>query len=130
MSKKDGVGSVNKNLNVNVILTFSTCNSYGEKQEIFDLSIPIGGRVVSAANFLDKNLFGLIVKKCKELGRIAEDLIKISTASNWSEFELYTNLKSIYSLGHSCKWYFSREWKVLDAWEECLVEKYGFGTHT
>jgi len=129
MKKKKQVSCNANYLNVNVILTFDTCDQFGETQDIFDLALLIGKDEVSAAAFLDREFFKLIVDECAYRNRSVGDLIKISTASNWDDFEEVTNLKSIYSLGHSCKWFFSREWKELDQWEERLIKTYGFGAN-
>lgn len=129
MKKQKQVGCNANYLNVNVILTFDTCDQFGETQDIFDLALPIGKDEVSAAAFLDREFFKLLVQECIYRGRSVGDLIKISTASNWTNFEKVTNLKSTCSLGHSGKWFFSREWKELDQWEERLIKTYGFGAN-
>jgi hypothetical protein len=114
-------------LNVNVILTFESFNSIGESQEFFDLLLPIKNNEISAINFLNNNLFHQITDACKNLNRPVEDLSKISTASNWDLFETTTNLDSLPSLGHSCKWFFGNGRTDLDEWELDLINKYRFG---
>jgi hypothetical protein len=112
---------------VNVILTFSNCNSYGDTQEFFDLNIPVSKNEIDTFDFLDKKLFKRIVKKCEYFGRNVKQLIKISTASNWAVFEQTTNKTSLSDLGHSCKWYFGTNRNDLDEWEMDLMAEYGFG---
>jgi hypothetical protein len=114
-------------LNVDVILTFESFNSLGESQEFFELLLPISNNESSAINFLNNNLFNQIADECKKLNRPVEDLSKISTASNWDLFETITNLDSLPSLGHSCKWFFGNGRTDLDEWELDLINKYKFG---
>lgn len=124
------VNSSNKKvfMNVNVILTFSSCNEYGDTQEFFDLALPVSKSESHSAVFIGNKLFTRISKKCKHLNRRAEDLIKISTASNWDVFKKTTNLPSLCDLGHDCKWYFGIGRNDLDAWEQSLMLKHNFGT--
>lgn len=114
-------------MHVNVILTFNDFNSYGNGQEFFDLHIPVSKNEIDTFDFLDKKLFKRIVKKCEYFGRNVEQLIKISTASNWAVFKQTTNKTSLYDMGHSCKWYFGKNRNDLDGWEIELMDKYGFG---
>lgn len=115
-------------LSVNVILTFNSPNSYGDAQEFFDVKLPISKYESSAVAFVNNKLFKRIVKKCEQYGRRADDLVKISTASNWNLFEEATSLPSLATLGHNCKWYFGNGRDDLDGWEEYLMLQYGFGT--
>lgn len=117
-------------LDANVILTFKTANKFGETQEIFDLMLPIRKDEVDAITFVDSQLFKRIVSECKLLNRPVEDLLKISTASDWNTFEAITNKPSLCKLGHDCKWYFNHEWSDLDDWELDLISKYKFGINT
>jgi len=114
-------------MNVNVILTFESMNKYGERQEFFDLALPISKAESHAYTFINNKLFKRIVKKCQLLNRRVEDLTKISTASDWDLFEKTTNLESLWKQGHSCKWYFGSGRNDLDAWERNLMSKYKFG---
>jgi len=115
-------------LDVNVILSFSKPNAYGEGQEFFDLKLPINKKEDDAISFLDKKLFKRIAAKCDQYGRKKEHLYKISTASNWDFFEQVTGKQSLSSLGHNCKWYFNDDINQLDCWEEQLKQEYQFGT--
>jgi hypothetical protein len=81
----------------------------------------------NAAAFIHQKLFKRIAAKCLVLGRDPRQLIKISTASNWKQFEDKTGKESLASLGHSCKWYFGHGRLDLDAWEADIVSEYGFG---
>lgn len=114
-------------MNVNVILSFQTSNPYEGNQEFFDLNIPVRKQEADAVSFFHKKLFKRIVKKCQHLGRRPEDLIKISTCSNWTLFEEVTGLPSLSGLGHSCKWYFGNGRLDLDPWEKALIEEFNFG---
>lgn len=115
-------------MGVNVILTFDSPDSTGESQEFFDLLIPVNSRESDAITFIDEKLFKWIVKKCEQLNREPNDLIKISTCSNWDVFEEKTKQPSLIALGHSCKWFFGNGRTDLDPWELSLIERYGFGT--
>jgi hypothetical protein len=113
---------------MNVIMTFNTYNDDGNSQEIFDLYLPLKEDEGSAVSLLMREFFGRIADKCVELGRRKEELIKISTASDWGVFEYVTHKQSLTSLGHSCKWYFGTGRDDLDEWEEYLMSHLGFGT--
>jgi len=89
-------------MHVNVILTFNDCNSYGDTQEFFDLHLPVSKNEIDTIDFLDRKLFKRIVKKCEYFGRNVGQLIKISTASNWTVFKQTTNKASLSDLGHNC----------------------------
>ena len=115
-------------MNVNVILTFESMNADGDRQEFFDLALPVSKSEVDAVTFLNNKLFKRIVKKCKFFNRRVEDLTKISTASDWDLFEATTNLESLWKQGHSCKWHFGTGRADLDVWEKALMSKYRFGT--
>jgi hypothetical protein len=115
-------------LDVNVILTFSSPDAYGDYQEFFDLKLPINKNENDAHSFLNHKLFKRIASKCNQYGRKKEQLYKISTASNWKFFEKVTGKPSIATLGHNCKWYFNDDINNLDAWEEQLKQSYQFGT--
>ena len=101
-------------LDVNVILTFSSPDTYGDLQEFFDLKLPINKKESTAINFLDKKLFKRIASKCDKYRRNKKQLIKISTASNWKLFEQVTGKPSLASLGHNCKWYFNDDINQLN----------------
>jgi len=119
----------NKNtLNMNVILTFN--NRGGEDdsyQEIFDLNIRIKKYEIGSITFLNKEIFPEIFDFCFLIERSPGDLIKISTAANWSDFERITGKKPIGLFGHSYKWHFGSGRDDLDIWEMYLIETYGFG---
>lgn len=117
-----------KYLDINVILTFDKCDKHGETQEFFDLKIPINQYEKNAESFMDQKFFKRVIKFCTRIGRDVTDLIKISTASNWSLFKEVTGKQSLPDLGHNCKWYFGNGRSDLDAWEQHLVKKYGFGS--
>ena len=117
-----------KYLDVNVILTFDTCDKHGDTQEFFDLKIPINQYEKNAESFLDRKFFKRVIKFCTRIGRDVTDLKKISTASNWSLFKEVTGKQSLPDLGHNCKWYFGNGRSDLDAWEQHLMKTYGFGS--
>jgi len=115
---------------VNVILTFESMDDYGERQEWFDLTLPLSPNDTDAFSFIDTQLFKRIVAECRLLNRPLGDLWKISTASDWDTFREVTNSPSLGDLGHNCKWYFGRGEGELSDWEKSLVSKYGFGIDT
>ena len=115
-------------MHCNVILTFETpAGIYMDTQEIFDLTLRIRKSETSCIDFLNRELFPRIVKRCEQLGRDRRDLMKISTASDWDLFEKTTNLPSLASLKHSCKWYFGADRADLDFWELDLMRRLGLG---
>ena len=114
---------------INVILTFDTPDTNGECQEFFDLHLPISKKEISAVDFLNKKLFKKIAKKCNLYKRQVGDLTKISTAGDWDLFEKLTNLEALPDLGHSCKWFFGNGRSDLDAWEQGLIDAFGFGAN-
>jgi hypothetical protein len=117
-------------MDTNVILTFNSPNRFGDTQEIFDLALPIATDEHDAISFIDTQFFKRVVSECKLLNRPVEDLLKISTASDWKTFEEITDKQSLCKLGHDCKWYFNHEWSDLDDWELSLISKYKFGINT
>lgn len=123
-----GVKITKNYMNVNVILTFNTSNQHDERQEFFDLKLAVSKKETSADLFMHSKLFKKIVAKCKKYNRTPEDLIKISTASDWRLFKKATGLPSLWELGHPCKWYFGTGRDDLDEWEQALMKIYGFGT--
>jgi len=129
MEKKDSViiSSKKQYMYVNVILTFNTSDAGGDHQEFFNLYIPVSRSETNLFDLLNKKFFKRIVSKCKTLNRRVEDLIKISTASDWILFEKVTGLKPLCDLGHPCKWYFGKNRRDLDRWELMLMEKFHFG---
>ncbi len=121
---------VKKNyLDVNVIMTFEKRDAWGCRQVIFDLKLPINKHEKDAVDFINKKLFKRIAAKCEKYGRSASDLWKISTASNWGLFEEVTGKTGLWSLGHSCKWFFNDDVNDLDEWEESLKREFGFGVN-
>ena len=111
----------------NVILTFNDDNRLGESQEFFDLKLPISTYEQNAVTFLHNKLFRRIAAKCEILNRSKDQLLKISTASDWDLFETKTGNPSLPSLGHSGKWHFGAGRLDLDLWERRLMEEFGFG---
>jgi hypothetical protein len=124
----DNGDSVRKHMRVNVILTFNTYDKYGDSQEIFDVTIPVSRNDSDAVSFVMSKLFKRIEGKCEQLGRRKQELIKISTAADWSVFESVTHKKSLPELGHICKWHFGIGRKRLDIMEKCAMAEYQFGT--
>jgi len=113
---------------VNVILTFDKIGGeYQDTQELFHLQIPVKKSDTDVFEFLNKEFFPIIVEECIEFNRSPRDLIKISTASNWKVYQEVTNEKSLYALGHSCKWFFGCGRNDLDGWEKYLMETFNFG---
>lgn len=109
-----------KTIEINVILTFCTYKEYGS-QEIFDVSLSYDKGDKSARRLLDKNgFFKTLVQKCEECGRLPTDLVKISTAADW------THNGFAYDIGNG-KWSFG-SWRGQNVdWSDNLVKLYGFG---
>ena len=113
----------------NVILTFETsAGIYMDTQEMFDLTLRIRKSETSCIDFLNRELFPRIVRACEKLNRDYRDLMKISTASDWDLFEKSTNLPSLWSLDHPCKWFFGPNRPDLDFWEQDLTRRLGLGS--
>lgn len=116
-------------MDVDVILTFDTSNQYEDYQEFFCLELPIEDDEISAFDFINRELFKRITLQLPKLDREPENLIKISTASNWSLFRQKTLLDALTDYGHPCKWYFGNGRNDLDPWEISLISRYQFGTN-
>jgi hypothetical protein len=115
-------------LHVDVILTFNIYEGQNKNsQEFLKIKIPFSNSENDFITLLNKKLFPKIQKYCVKFNRSPGELIKISTASNWSDFERVTGRKSPTSLGHTCKWHFGLGRTDLDIWEICLMETYRFG---
>ncbi len=112
---------------VNVIMTFEDYNKQGDSQEFLWLKLPVSTNEKSAEDFFDNKLFKRIFGFCQRASRDPKQLVKISTASDWDAFEVKTGKPSLPSLGHSCKWSFGTGRLDLNAWEEKLAQKFGFG---
>ena len=112
----------------NVILTFDIYDLNLDRQDMFDLSIPVSPHESDAVSFIMTKLFKRIDAKCERLGRRKQQLIKISTCANWDLFEAVTQKKSLPALGHSCKWYFGFGDTTLDIMETCAMAEFQFGT--
>jgi hypothetical protein len=118
-------------MNFNVILTFDKEGGRNDDwQEIYDVLIPLtrSDKKYDAFTFIDRKLFPSIVKSCSKFDRKQEDLIKISTCSDWDLYERFTGNKSLPNFDHSCKWFFGLNRIDLDDWEKKLMLTYGFGT--
>jgi hypothetical protein len=113
---------------VNVILTFDDYNEWGDSQEFFDLKLPVSAHEKNAEDFIDNKLFKRIFSFCQRWSRDPQQLVKISTASDWAVFEAKTGKPSLPSLGHRCKWHFGKGRLDLDIWEQNLMQEFGFGT--
>ena len=75
----------------------------------------------SAKQLLNQSgFFETIVKICSECGRLPTDLVKISTAANWTKHGF------AFDIGNG-KWSFGN-WRGENiAWSDNLVKLYGFG---
>ena len=109
-----------KKIDINVILTFCSYKEYGS-QEIFDVSLSYGRKDKSARKLLDQSgFFDMLVQICHECERLPTELIKISTAADWTrkgfEFDIENG-----------KWSFG-SWRGQNiAWSDNLVKLHGFG---
>lgn len=109
-----------KTIEINVILTFCSYKEYGS-QEIFDVSLSYGKGDKSARKLLNQSgFFDTIVQICEDCGRLPTDLVKISTAANWTK----NGFK--FDIGGG-KWSFG-SWRGQNVdWSDSLVKLYGFG---
>lgn len=107
-------------IDINVILTFCSYKEYGS-QEVFDISLIYDKEDKSAKQLLNQSgFFGTIAKICEECGRLPTDLVKISTAANW------TKNGFAFDIGGG-KWSFG-SWRGQNvAWSDNLARLYGFG---
>lgn len=109
-----------KKIDINVILTFCSYKEYGS-QEIFDVSLSYGKEDKSARKLLDKSgFFDAIVHICEKCGRLPTELVKISTAANWTKNGFAFDIDG-------GKWSFGG-WRGQNiAWSDNLAKLYGFG---
>jgi hypothetical protein len=119
-------------MKINVILTFNKPEPrFGDTQEMFNVSIPLGkqDKNYDVFSFFERKFFPVIIKSCSKYKRDHKDLIKISTCSDWDFYESFTENKSLYSLNHSCKWFFGMNRFDLDSWEKKIMRDFEFGTN-
>jgi hypothetical protein len=109
-----------KAIKINVILTFCSYKEHGS-QEIFDISLIYDKEDKSAKQMLNQSrFFDTIVKICEECGREPSDLVKISTAADW------TKNGFAFDIGGG-KWSFG-SWRGQNvAWSDDLAKLYSFG---
>lgn len=109
-----------KKLDINVILTFCSYKKHGS-QEIFNLRLSYGEKDNSARKLLDQcGFFERIVQICYECGRLPSELVKISTAANWTKNGFEYDIEN-------GQWSFG-SWRGQNiAWSDNLVKLYGFG---
>ena len=109
-----------KTIEINVILTFCSYKEYGS-QEIFDLSLSYDEADKSARQLLNQSgFFNALVQICEECGRLPTDLVKISTAADW------TRQGFAFDIGNG-KWSFG-SWRGHNTeWSDSLAKLYGFG---
>jgi uncharacterized repeat protein (TIGR02543 family) len=87
-----------KNIDVNVILTFCSYKEYGS-QEIFDVTLSYEKGDKSARDLLEQSgFFDLLVEICEECGRLPTELVKISTAANWTKNGSLVSLNPSYQI--------------------------------
>ena len=109
-----------KKIDINVILTFCSYKEHGS-QEVFDISLIYDKEDKSAKQVLNQSgFFDTIAKICEECGRLPTDLVKISTAANW------TKNGFAFDIGGG-KWSFGC-WRGENVvWSDDLANLYGFG---
>ena len=109
-----------KKIDINVILTFCSFKEYGS-QEVFDISLIFDKEDKSAKQVLNQNgFFDQIMRICLVNGRLPTDLVKISTAANW------TKNGFAFDIGNG-KWSFGSWRGANTAWSDNLARLYGFG---
>ena len=109
-----------KTIEIDVILTFCSYKEYGS-QEFFDVSLSYDKGDKSARKLLDqRGFFETVVQVCEDCGRLPTELVKISTATNWTKHGF------AFDIGNG-KWSFGN-WRGENiAWSDNLVKLYGFG---
>lgn len=109
-----------KKIDINVILTFCSYKEYG-CQEIFDVSLSYDKKEKSARKLLDQSgFFDMLVQICHECGRLPTELIKISTAADWTKKGIEFDIEN-------GKWSFG-SWRGQNtAWSDNLAKLHGFG---
>jgi len=109
-----------KRIEINVILTFCSYKEYGS-QEFFDVGLSYYKGDKSARGLIEqRGFFDKIVKGCEHCGRLPTDLVKISTAANW------TKNGFAFDIGNG-KWSFG-SWRGENTlWSDNLAKLYGFG---
>lgn len=112
---------------INVLLTFNTPNYCGLTQEFFDVKLALTAKDKDLISYLNNKFFNRVFNYCAKRSRAPEDLIKISTASDWSLYEEITGSRSLSKYGHNGKWFFGLGRSDLDIWEMTLMSTYGFG---
>lgn len=117
-------------LKVNTILTY--CNpQHGEFQHMVDVWLPIVEGEADVKQYLDREYFPQLQKSMK-LGRIRQrDLIKISTAADWTRYEKLTGLSTDSALDYNNgKWFFCNTFGGYTEWSRELMKKYQFGRNS
>jgi hypothetical protein len=109
-----------KTIDINVILTFCSYKEYGS-QEIFDINLSYEKKYTSAKKLLDQSaFFDTITQICEECGRLPTELVKISTAADW------TKRGFDFDIGNG-KWSFG-SWRGQNVeWSDNLARLHGFG---
>lgn len=109
-----------KTIEINVILTFCSYKEHGA-QEIFNMCLSYGKGDKSARKLLIKSgFFDTIAQICEDCGRLPTDLVKISTAANWTK----NGFK--FDIGGGA-WSFG-SWRGQNVdWSDSLAKLYGFG---
>jgi hypothetical protein len=113
-------------MDINVILTFSSLETSEVTQELFDVATNIY-EDDDAVSFLHRELFGRLAYICDDLDCDIREIVKISTAANWSIFTKATNMPSLPDYGHCCKWWFALSEGEFSAWEKYLQRVYQIG---
>jgi len=109
-----------ENIEIDVILTFCSDKEYGS-QEFFDVSLSYDGEYTSAKKLLDQSgFFNTIVEICERCERLPTDLIKISTAADWTKKGFALDIEN-------GKWSFGYHRDHNIAWSDNLANLYGFG---
>ncbi len=111
-----------KKIDIDVILTFCSYKD-NESQELYDVSLNYDKEDKSVKKLLNQSgFFETIVKICEKCGRLPSDLVKISTAADW------TKKGFAFDIGNG-KWSFGSWRGENTAWSDRLVKQYGFGTN-
>ena len=109
-----------KHIEIETILTFCSYKEYGS-QEFYDINLGYDGKYTSAKKLLDRSgFFDTIVQICEECERSPTELIKISTAADWTKKGFTFDIEN-------GKWSFG-SWRGQNTdWSDNLAKVYGFG---
>jgi len=114
-----------------IIFTYCTPGKQWDHQSRAEITIPIFDNENNVKEFLNRELFPAIQRLIKIDERRQRDLIKISTAMDWTKFEKLTGLSRADELEfRNGKWFFCKQFGGQTEWSKELMKKYQFGRNS